>query len=131
MTHDVIADMLIRIKNAGTAGKDATTIPFSNFKFAVAKVLADKGYVKTVAKKGKGVDQVIELEIAYNKDRTPRIQGLARISRPSRRVYYNAKHIAPVRNGLGLLILSTPKGILAGEDAKKSHVGGEALFKIW
>jgi len=129
--HDSIADMLIRIKNAGNAGLSSTTIPFSKFRLSVAKLLEEKSYVRQVSKKGNGVKQMIEVEIAYDKDKTPKIKGLARVSRPSRRVYYGAKNIKPVRNGFGIVVLSTPKGILGGEDAKKAHVGGEALFKIW
>lgn len=128
---DQIANMLIQIKNAGNAGHSSVSVPFSKIKLSIAQVLADKGYIKSVAEKGKDTKKTLEIELAFTDAKSPRISGLARISKPSRRVYYNTKHIRPIRNGFGALVLSTPKGILTGEDARKAHVGGEALFKIW
>jgi small subunit ribosomal protein S8 len=128
---DPIADMLVQIKNAGAVGRDTVYVPFSNIKFEIAKILADKCYVKAVSQKGKKVGKTLEIELAYTGEQAPRIQGLKRISKPSRRVYYGAKHIKQIRGGFGSIVLSTPKGILTGDDARKAHVGGEALFTIW
>jgi len=130
---DPISDMIIRIKNAGDARLSKARVPFSGFRFSVAKLLEEKGYIKTVAKKtrGKKSQSVFEIEVAYDDNKKPHIKGLMRISKPSRRVYVGSKEIKPVKNGMGAVILSTPKGILTGDDAKKAHVGGEALFKIW
>lgn len=128
---DTIANMLVQIKNAGAVGREVVYVPFSGLKYEIAKVLMQKGYVKNVSQKGKKVGKTIEIELAYSGDSEHRIKGLKRISKPSRRVYYNTKHIRPVRNGFGILVLSTPKGILAGDEARKAHVGGEALFTIW
>lgn len=128
--NDKIADMLIRIKNAGNAGKEFTVVPHSKLRFAVAEALQKKGYVASVNNKGKKTKKVIEIGIAYEGG-TPKLQGAERISKLSRRVYYGFRDIRPVKNGYGLLMLSTPKGIISGEEARKENVGGEALFKIW
>ena len=129
---DPISDMLIRIKNASSAGKKGTTVPFSNFKLSVAKFLADKGYLSTAEKQGKTpASAVIEVELAKVDGKTPKIKGLRRVSKPSKRVYYGTKNIKPIKNGTGMVVLSTPKGILDGESARKMQVGGEVLFVIW
>lgn len=127
---DPIADMLINIKNAAIAGKPFALVPYSKLKLSIASLLVKEGYLRGVSKRGKKAKKFIELEISYS-DKKPKIQGVARISKPSKRVYYGMGELKPVKNGYGLLVLSTPKGILAGKDAKKEHVGGEALFKIW
>lgn len=128
---DPIADMLVNIKNAATAGKPFALVSYSKLKLSIANILVQEGYLKSVAKRGKKAKKFIELEIMYHQDKTPRLSGATRISRPSKRVYYGTTDVRPVRNGYGLLVLSTPKGILTGKDARKEHVGGEALFKVW
>ena len=128
--HDPIADMLIRIKNGGKAGKDIVEMPFSNVKEAIAKVLFAEGYLTSYAKKGKKVQKTLEVGIAYE-GKTPRVSDVARMSKPSRRFYLGVEDIKPVKNGFGLMVMSTPKGIMTGAEAKKGRVGGEALFKIW
>ncbi len=130
MVNDKIADMLIRIKNAGAVGKESTIIPHSNLRLSVAQALLKRGYITSISKKGKKTKKVIEIGIAYKGDE-PKIKGAERVSKLSRRVYYGFRDIRPVKNGFGLLMLSTPKGILSGEEARKENVGGEALFKIW
>lgn len=127
---DPIADMLIHIKNTAIAGKFSALVPYSKLKLSIANLLVKEGYLKGISKRGKKAKKFIELEIAYT-DNKAKIQGVARISKPSKRVYYGTGDLKPVKNGYGLLVLSTPKGILAGKDAKKEQVGGEALFKIW
>lgn len=128
--HDPIADMLIRIKNGGTAGKEIVEMPFSNVKEAIAKVLFAEGYLTSYAKKGKKVQKTLEVGIAYE-GKKPRVSDVARMSKPSRRFYLKADEINQVKNGFGLMVISTPKGIMTGNDARKGQVGGEALFKIW
>jgi len=130
MVNDKIADMLIRIKNAGSAGKESTVIPYSNLRLSIVEALLKRGYIASFSKKGKKTKKVIEIGIAY-KDGEPKVKGAERVSKLSRRVYYGFRDIKPVKNGFGIIMLSTPKGILSGEDAKKENVGGEALFKIW
>ncbi len=123
--------MLIRIKNAGSARQDSTIVPYSKLKFEIANVLLSESYIKSFSVKGKKVRKHIEVEIAYRDDGSVRITDVNRISKLSRRVYLGAKDIRPVKQGTGLLVLSTPKGILSGRDARKQMVGGEALFSIW
>ena len=127
---DQISDMIIRIKNAGNAGQSFASMPFSKMKEQIATVLFQQGYVSSYSKKGKKVVKALEVGIAYN-GKHPRITNVARMSKLSCRLYMKASEIKPVRNNQGLLILSTPKGIMTGNDARKAQGGGEALFKIW
>ena len=122
--------MIVRIKNAGAAGNETVLVPYSKLKMSIAELLEKEGYVKSVAKKGKRVAKSIEIALAYE-DGEPCVQGAARVSKFSRRVYQKAKEIRPVKNGYGLLVLTTPKGIISDREAKSQNVGGEALFKIW
>ena len=131
---DPIADMLMRIRNAGAAGKALVAMPFSDMKFRIANVLLKEGYITSVDKKptkGKPAERILELGVCYDGPRAPRVRGMERISRPSRRLYAGAKDIRKVNQGHGIMILSTPKGILTGEEARKEHVGGEIICKVW
>ncbi len=128
---DPIADMIVRIKNAGDSRKESVVFPQSKLKLAILEVLAKEGFVKTFAKKGKKVVKFIEVTLAYDEDGRSKINGFQRISKTSKRVYQKAKDIRKVRNGFGALLLSTPKGILTDKEAKVQNLGGEALFKIW
>lgn len=130
MVTDPIADFLIRLKNAGDVGHENVSIPYSKLKMAVASILKKEGYIADVSKKGKKITKSIEVNLA-SADGVPKIKGIKRISKPSRRVYLGVKNISPIRHGYGLLILSTPKGLMTGKEARKGCVGGEALFKIW
>jgi len=127
---DPISNMIIQLKNAGMAGIPSTTVPFSNLKFEIASLLQKEGYVASVEKKGKTVKKNLELGVAYN-DKKPRISDVKRVSKPSRRVYLGVKDIRPVLQGHGIMVLSTPKGILTEKQARREHVGGEILFKIY
>jgi len=127
---DPISNMIIQLKNAGMAGIPSTTVPYSNVKFEIASLLKKEGYVASVEKKGKTVKKNLELGVVYT-DKKPRISDVKRVSKPSRRVYLGVKDIRPVLQGHGIMILSTPKGILTEKQARKEHVGGEVLFKIW
>ena len=127
---DPIADMLINIKNAGNAGKAFALIPFSKMKESIAAVLFKQGYITSYAKKCKKIAKTLEVGIAYE-GKKPLIVNVARVSKPSRRAYVKAAELRPVRNGYGLMVLSTPKGIMTGDEARRAQVGGEALFMIW
>lgn len=133
MVTDPIADMLMRIKNAGDAGNPTTQIPYSEIKMRIANILLEEGYVTAVTKKaGKSAAQkFIEVGISYDADRRPRFGGLVRVSRPSRRVYSGVAELKPVHQGHGIMILSTPKGLMTDKTARKEHVGGEVICKIW
>ncbi len=128
---DPISAMLIMIKNASLASRETVTVPFSNIKKAIADCLLKQGYLKSVAQKTDAKSKpVLVLEIAYEAGR-PKVTDLQRISKPSRRVYLGMRDVRPVKNGLGIMVLSTPKGIMTGREAKAEMVGGEVLFKLW
>lgn len=128
---DTVGNMLIIIKNGGNAGKIEVTAPYSKYKHAVCDTLARLGYIKAVHKKtAKGGFPELVIELLKNGD-APKIKGVKRVSKPSRRLYAPAKAIREVRNGFGEVVLSTPKGILGGKEAKEKLVGGELLFEIW
>ncbi len=131
MVTDPVADFCNQIKNAGAVKKGVIMVPLSNLKLAIANVLVAEGYLKAAQVKGKKVRKMLELTLSYDEKGVPTVKGVKRISKPSRRMYRSVSEIVPVRYGRGRLILSTPKGILTGEQAKKERVGGEALFEIW
>ena len=128
---DPIADMITRIKNAVMAGHDTVSVPQSAVKLAIAEKLKQRGLVSDVATHGKGTEKIIELHFARTDAGEPRFSDVRRISKPGRRMYVGAKEIKSVRGGSGSLVVSTPKGILFGDEARKQNVGGEALFEIW
>lgn len=130
MVIDSISNLIIKIKNASFAKKETVVVPHSSLIESVLEVLQKNGFIASFSKKGKKVVKSIEVSLAYE-DGMPKVQGVDRISKLSRRVYKGAKEIKPVRNGFGLLVLSTPAGVLSGDDAKAKGVGGEVLFKIW
>lgn len=127
---DSISNMIIMMKNASLAGKESVSFPYSKLKDAIGQCLKKEGYISEISKKAKKGMPVLEVGLIYA-DKKPKITEVERISRQSRRIYFGLKDIHTVRNGSGLLVLSTPKGILSGKQARKEQVGGEALFKIW
>ncbi len=131
MMTDPIADMLTRIRNASKAKHEKVDIPSSKLKVEIAKILKDEGYVKNVKLVKDRRQGVIRVYLKYTEDELPVIQGLKRVSRPGCRVYTGNATIPKVRAGLGTAILSTPKGIQTGKQAKKDNVGGEVLCHVW
>ena len=132
---DSISDFFIRIKNAYAVKKDRVVIPFSNLKFEMAKILETKGFVAAVRKKKKvkktGKEQLLlDLKLKYQ-DKEPAFNNVKLISRPSRRIYLKKDEIKPVQDGFGVLIISTSKGVMSGEEAKKLGVGGQAIAEVW
>lgn len=130
MVTDPIADFITRIKNASDAGKATVSIPYSAMKENIAHVLLKGGYISNIAVNGKKIDKILELTLVYM-GHEPRVHGLDRISKSSRRIYQKSKDIRMFKSGFGNVILSTPMGVLLDVDAKKAKVGGEVLFKIW
>lgn len=122
--------MIIMMKNASLAKKELVSFPYSKVKNAILDCLKKEGYVSDFSKKVKKDGTILEVKLIYT-DSKPKIVEVERISKLSRRVYFGMKDIHSVRNGSGILVLSTPKGILSGKEARKEQVGGEALFKIW
>ena len=127
---DSIADTIIQIKNASTAGKETITIPHSKFRYSVAEALLKEGYIASVEQKTRKQKKILEIGIAY-KNGKPRIENIKKISKFSRRIYSRAKNLWSVRRGYGDLFLSTPKGVFTAKEAKKKNVGGEVLFEVW
>lgn len=127
---DPIADFFIRIKNGYQARKGIVVVPHSKMKGEIAKLLEAKQYLAGIEKKGRKVRKFLELRLRYVEGR-PALTTIRRISRVSRRRYIGASDIRPVRQGFGLLILSTSQGILSGADAKKAGVGGEIIAEVW
>ncbi len=127
---DSISNMIIMMKNASLAGNKSVAFPNSKIKSAILGCLKKEGYISDFSKKIKKGGAVLEVELIYMNDKA-KITEVERISKQSRRVYFRMKDIHPVRNGTGMLVLSTPKGILSGREARREQVGGEALFKIW
>jgi small subunit ribosomal protein S8 len=130
MVSDPVGDFIIQIKNAGAIRKESLSVPYSKLKAAIAETLVSAGYLKSAAKHGKKVRKTLEIVLAYE-NRESVIRGVKRISKPGRRMYAGASEIHPVKFGTGKLILSTPGGIMTGEEAHKAQVGGEQLFIIW
>ncbi len=127
---DPIADMLIKLKNANRAEHEVVSMPYSQIKHAILDCLVREGYIKSVTKKTDKTHPTLEAVLIYRND-MPRISDVVRMSKPSRRIYLGVKDIRPIKSGYGIIVLSTPKGILSGANAKKELVGGEILFKMW
>ncbi len=128
---DKIADMLITIKNAGFAEKRNVVLPYSSFKHDIANCLVKNNYVASVSKKtDKGGKPVLDITLSFD-GKNPKVSHVERVSKPSRRIYVKSKDIKPIKHGFGIVVISTPKGVLTGEDARKEMVGGEILFKVW
>jgi len=128
---DPIADMITRIKNAAMAGSDHVLVPQSSIKLAIAEKLKQRGLLTDVVSHGKKAGKVLELTLAKDEQGGFCINDVRRVSKPGCRSYLSVSDIRPVRGGTGALVLSTPKGVLFGEEARRAHVGGEALFEIW
>jgi small subunit ribosomal protein S8 len=127
---DPISDLLTRIRNAGNAQLATVEIPHSNLKESIAQVLKREGYIEGVAIEGVVASKKIKLKLKYQ-GRKSAIDGLKRVSAPGLRRYVSSDEIPRVRNGLGTAILSTPAGILTGNEARRQNVGGELLCYVW
>ena len=131
MVTDPIADMLTRIRNALTARKDTVDIPASNEKKAIAKILLEEGFIKDVEFIDDNPQGTIRITLKYGPRNEKVITGLKRISKPGLRVYAGVKDLPKVLGGLGIAVISTPKGIMTDKAARKNNVGGEVLAYIW
>ena len=129
--NDPIADMLTRIRNGLIARHDAVTIPASNMKKAIAKILLDEGYIKSVDYIDDGLQGQIKVTLKYVAGKESVIKGLKRISKPGLRVYAKSDEIPKVLGGLGIAIVSTSKGVMTDKAARNAGVGGEVLAYIW
>ncbi len=123
-------NLITKIKNAQQAKKETLKVIHSKENEAIINILIKKGYLEGFEKKGRGPKKFLEIKLKYLNNEGA-IHGVKFISKSSRRFYYRVKDIRLVKRGYGLLVISTPKGIMDGKKAKKENVGGEALFKIW
>jgi small subunit ribosomal protein S8 len=128
---DPVSDMLTRIRNATTVRHDRTDMPASKMKLELAKILKQEGYIRTFKVLEDGPQGVIRIYLKYADDGEPVIHGLRRISRPGRRVYRAVGDLPKVRNGLGVAVVSTSRGVITDEQARGLRVGGEVLCEIW
>ena len=128
--QDPIADMLTRIRNAGMAAKKEVSVPMSKMKSAIAEVLKSEGYIADYREEGDGVKKELTLQLKYRK-KQPVIEGIERVSKPSCRIYCGSENIPNVRNGLGIVIVSSPNGVISGRVPASEKIGGEILCKLW
>ena len=128
---DTIADLLTRIRNANTAKHATVDVPASNVKKAITQILTDEGYVKSFQIIEDGKQGIIRINLKYDENRTPVISGLRRISKPGLRIYSSSENMPKVRKGLGIVIVSTSKGIMTDKKARELNVGGEVLAYMW
>ena len=128
---DPIADMLTRIRNANIGKHESLDIPASNFKMSIAKVLKNEGYIKNSKLIKDRKQGMLRVYMKYGPKNERVIEGIKRESKPGRRVYSGFEKIPKVRNGLGILILSTSRGLMSDREARKSKVGGELLCSVW
>ena len=124
-------DLITRIRNAQQAKKEFVKLPYSGMDFAVAEILAKNNYVDSVAKKGRLPKRVIEIKLKYDKEGGGVINGVKFLSVPSRHLYAGYQKLRPIKQGHGLGVISTSKGLLTNIEARKEKVGGELLFEIW
>lgn len=131
MVADPIADMLIRIKNALAVGRPTVELPYSKIKLEIARILKEAGYLQAVEKHGRKNKKLIELALAYHPAGNPKLSGLTRVSKSSRRIYKKAGELWRVKQGLGLALVSTSKGLMTDGQARRQHLGGEIICEVW
>jgi small subunit ribosomal protein S8 len=131
MLTDPIGDMLTRIRNGARARHAQVRCPSSNLKLGIARVLAQEGFLSEVRVESEEGRPVLVIGLRYDHDGLPVIDGIRRVSRPGRRVYVGVREIPKVRNGLGVAVLSTPRGVLADRAAREAKVAGEWLCEVW
>ena len=134
VTNDPIADMLTRVRNALTAGKLAVIVPKSKIKIEIARILKEEGYIDDYALGDESPVPLIHVQLKYfgsRRDRRPVITQLRRISKPGRRVYRKRSELPIVLSGTGIAIITTPKGVMTAQQARRDGVGGEVLCYVW
>lgn len=119
------------MQNASRSKKESVSFSYSKVKASILDILLKRGFIKSFGKKGKKVIKFIDVGLIYDENGMPKIKGVKRISKSSKRIYYKSGQIKSVKNGYGALIISTSKGVMTGSDARKQNLGGEPLFSIW
>ena len=130
-TTDPIADMLTRIRNASAAKHKTVDVPASKMKKAIADILYNEGYIKSVEEIANENQEILRIALKYDENGAKVIAGIKRISKPGLRVYASAEKLPKVLNGLGIALISTSKGIKTDKEARKENLGGEVLAYIW
>ncbi len=128
---DPIADMLTRIRNGNLAKQDKVDIPASNFKAGIAKVLKNEGYIKNSKIIKDRKQGLLRVYLKYGPKNERTIEGIKRVSKPGRRIYSGFEEIPKIRGGLGIMIISTSKGLMTDREARKKKMGGELICSIW
>lgn len=128
---DPVADYLARIRNAQMAGHRFTDVPASKLKRAMTQILLEKGYIRNYLNIDDGKQGLLRIYLKYDRDGTPVIQELTRVSKPGLRTYVGTSDLPRVRNGLGIAILSTSRGVMTDKEARKINVGGEVLAYVF
>ena len=131
MTSDPIADMLTRIRNALTARHPKVDVPASRLKMDIARILKEEGYITNFKLAEEGIRRTIKIYLKYSPDNSSVISKIERVSRPGCRVYVGRREIPRVLGGLGINILTTPRGVMTGRKAHTEGVGGEVLCQVW
>jgi len=135
-----VTDMFNRIRNAQAVIHQTVDVPFSNFKYEIAKILVKNGFIEKIEKKGKKVKKSIEITLKYQDKKSakregnqglPVISGLKIISRPGQRIYIDYRKVRKVKGGYGIVIISTSKGLMTGKEARKQKLGGEVICEVW
>ena len=124
-------DLLTKIKNAQKARKDLLKVAYSNLDFAISELLVKNNYLESAAKKGRMPKRIIEIKLKYSQGGQGVINDIHVLSKPSRRLYSGYKELQKVKQGYGLGVISTSKGLLTSQEARKMKVGGQLLFEIW
>ncbi len=128
---DAIADMLTRIRNANSAKHDIVDVPASNMKKSIAQILVDEGYIKSYKVIKDNKQDIIRITLKYGPHKSKVITGLRRVSKPGLRIYSSCEDMPKVMRGLGVAIVSTPKGVMTDKKARQNNVGGEVLAFVW
>jgi len=129
---DPVADMLVRVKNAYVANMDTVNIPFSKLKGEIARILEREGFIRShEVKKDEGIQGVIKIHLKYNNKNMSAINGIKKISRPGLRVYTEKNNIPRAMGGLGIVIVSTSRGVFTDAEAREAGVGGEVICSVW
>ena len=132
MMTDPVGDMLTRIRNAGRVKHAETSCPSSKLKVSIAKVLSDEGFISGYsAESGENNKATLRLTLRYTDAGEPMIDGIQRVSKPGRRIYVGSNEIPKVRNGLGMAVVSTSKGVMCDRDAREQKLGGEIICEVW
>ena len=131
MVNDSIADLLTRIRNAQTARHDTVSLETSIMKKTIAQILLDEGYISSFEEVDNGKNKDIVITLKYVNKNQKVITGLKRISKPGRRIYASCEELPKVLNGLGIVIVSTSKGVMTDREARKLGIGGEVLAYVW